>query len=157
MACYSSIAGQEQITIQYSPHGEEGDSEQLRTSFERERSREIQRGASFVGPHRDTLDIQIGGRDARSFGSQGQQRSAVIAMKMGVLRLATRRLGFAPILLLDDVFSDLDIARRGKLLEMVSVEAGQVMLTCTEPDQVGRGLLSGAQLIEIQNGTVRGQ
>lgn len=152
--CYAALSGAELMSIAYEPHGDEVEESHLLQAYARERARDILRGTSTVGPHRDSFSITIANRDARAFGSQGQQRTAVIALKLGVLRLAAERLGFAPILLLDDVFSDLDLLRRGKLLEMVDAHPGQVLITGTEVEQVAPSMLSRANLIEIRAGQV---
>ena len=93
-------------------------------------------------------------RDARLFGSQGQQRTAVIAIKLGALRLAQNELGMPPLLLLDDIFSDLDQSRRAHLVETVSAMNGQAVLTCTEPNAAGEELLRTAKVFSVKAGEV---
>ncbi|MBS1710622.1 MAG: DNA replication/repair protein RecF [Armatimonadetes bacterium] len=119
------------------------------------RNREIARGASLFGPHRDDLDILIDGRPARQFGSQGQQRTAVISLKLAVQSAAQETLGFPPVLLLDDIFSDLDEGRRHRLVESAMGAGGQVFVTCTESGQAGESLLGHAKLFSVESGCVR--
>ena len=97
----------------------------LRGSIESLRGRELERGVSLVGPQRDDVAIRLSGgtegarRDARTHASQGEQRSAALSFKLGELELLRRILDDDPVLLLDDVFSELDPARRGWLADSV--------------------------------------
>lgn len=120
--------------------------------YSTQRRREIARGATLFGPHRDDLDISIDGRPVRQFGSQGQQRTAVISLKLAVLHTAQKTLGFPPLLLLDDIFSDLDIERRAKLVEAAMRAGGQVFITCTESGQAGDSLIGAAKVFRVESG-----
>lgn len=103
--------------------------EALLRAFTQHRTTELRRGVTLVGPHRDELQLLLGGRDLRTFGSAGQQRSAAIALRL--LELATLRqaLGFAPLLLLDDPFAELDLGRAGRVLALLEdAGASQVLL-----------------------------
>jgi DNA replication and repair protein RecF len=122
--------------------------------FASTRREDIARGRTGCGPHRDDLSIMVGGLDARQFGSQGQQRTAVIALKLSVLNSAKEAFGFAPLLLLDDVFSDLDSGRRSRLVEHAVTQGGQVFLTCTEPEQAGSDLLGVSKVFRVSSGQV---
>jgi DNA replication and repair protein RecF len=90
------------------------------------------RGHTTVGPHRDDLRISLAGRDARTYASQGQQRAAVLAFKISEIRLLEEQLGFAPILALDDVSSELDPQRNARLFAFLSHFEGQVFITTTD-------------------------
>jgi len=119
------------------------------------RSVDILRGGTSVGPHRDDLAIFVNGRDARHFASQGQQRTAVIAIKLAGLPLGTEIFGKPPLLLLDDMLSDLDADRRRRLTEAVIDQAGQALLTCTEGEAAGPGILASARVFHVSGGQVR--
>jgi len=95
------------------------------------RDRDVQRGVSTVGPHRDDLELTLDGLPARTHASQGEQRSLALALQLAAHELATSRLGTAPVLLLDDVFSELDPHRARALLE--GLPPGQTMLTTAQP------------------------
>ncbi|HVX20812.1 MAG TPA: DNA replication and repair protein RecF [Acidimicrobiales bacterium] len=95
------------------------------------RQDDLRRGVTTVGPHRDDLDLGLGGRDARTQASQGEQRCVALALRLGVHRLVTDRSGSAPILLLDDVFSELDPDRSRALVRQLP--AGQALLTTAVP------------------------
>jgi DNA replication and repair protein RecF len=118
------------------------------------RSTDVQRGGTSVGPHRDDLAIFVDGRDARHFASQGQQRTAVIAIKLAGLPLGTDIFGKPPLLLLDDMLSDLDADRRRRLTEAVIDQAGQALLTCTEAEAAGPGILASARAFRVEGGRV---
>lgn len=102
----------------------EGD---LAKALEAARADDLRRGVTTVGPHRDELEILLAGREARTQASQGEQRGLALAIRLGVHQLATQRLGEPPLLLLDDVFSELDRRRSRALLE--ALPAGQALVT----------------------------
>lgn len=108
-------------------------------------------GFTTVGPHRDDFSLCINGLSARSFGSQGQQRSAVLALKLGEAAVLSTSLGESPVILLDDVLSELDAMRQDYLLNRM--EGRQVFITCCEPTPVLR--LRGGQSFHMQGGTLQ--
>lgn len=95
------------------------------------RADDVRRGATTIGPHRDDLHVQLGDRDARTQASQGEQRSLAVALRLAVHRLVTERMGTPPILLLDDVFSELDQDRSRALVRQLP--AGQALVTSAVP------------------------
>ena len=95
------------------------------------RQDDLRRGVTTVGPHRDDLDLGLGGRDASTQASQGEQRCVALALRLAVHRLVTDRSGAPPILLLDDVFSELDPDRSRALVNQLP--AGQAILTTAVP------------------------
>ena len=99
------------------------------------RSRDLERGVSLLGPHRDELEIALEGLPSRTHSSQGEQRSVALALRLAAHGLATERLGSAPVLLLDDVFSELDPHRSKALLD--SLPPGQTLLTTALPPPEG--------------------
>lgn len=110
---------------------------------------DVRRGTTTVGPHRDDLDVLLDGRIGRTHASQGEQRSLALALKLAVHRLVTERVGRPPVLLLDDVFSELDPRRAAALVEILP--AGQTVLTTAE------GLPPGAvaeRTYEVRGGTL---
>lgn len=104
-------------------------------------------GFCTVGPHRDDIKIEINGKDSRKFASQGQQRTVALAMKLGEVVIYKNEIGEPPVLLLDDVLSELDQNRQTILLKMT--EGFQTILTCTEYE-----LKNSAKLIKINDGEV---
>jgi DNA replication and repair protein RecF len=119
--------------------------------LERHLQRDLERGTTGAGPHLDEIGILAGDRDLRSFGSQGEQRLVVLALLLAEAGLIRERRGTAPLLLLDDVLSELDPERRRVLVRHVEGH-GQTMITATT-----RGALPGdpAQLLEVAPGAVR--
>jgi DNA replication and repair protein RecF len=95
------------------------------------RRKDVERGVSTVGPHRDELELSVGGLPSRTHASQGEQRSLALALQLAAHQLATERLGSAPVLLLDDVFSELDPFRSQALL--AGLPPGQALLTTALP------------------------
>jgi DNA replication and repair protein RecF len=95
------------------------------------RSQDVDRGVSTVGPHRDELDLSLSGLPGRTHASQGEQRSLALALQLAAHQLATERLGSPPVLLLDDVFSELDPFRAKALL--AGLAPGQALLTTALP------------------------
>jgi DNA replication and repair protein RecF len=113
--------------------------------------RDLERGATGLGPHLDDVLLTSGTRELRSFGSQGEQRLTVLALLLTEAELIAERRGFAPLLLLDDVLSELDPNRRRVLAEQV-LGAGQTLITAT---QVSSLPVDPAQLLEVSQGTVK--
>lgn len=112
-------------------------SEALTRALATQRATELRRGVTLVGPHRDELQLLLGNRDLRTFGSAGQQRSAAIALRL--LELATLRsaIGYAPLLLLDDPFAELDLGRAGRVLGLLEdAGAGQVLLAVPREEDI---------------------
>ena len=104
--------------------------------IEEKRSQELDRRQALIGPHRDDLRLRIDGQLARNFASQGQARSIVLALKLSELDAAEQR-GDIPLFLLDDLTSELDAARRGRLVEILRTLKGQVWVTTTNPSYLG--------------------
>ena len=125
--------GKETLGLAYAPnvaYGPGQDVEGLLLQALTQSAREdIRRGFTTVGPHRDDLAVYIGDVDVRAFGSQGQQRTAALSIKLSELALLQEETGETPVLLLDDVLSELDPSRQRFLLE--SVAGCQCFLTCT--------------------------
>ena len=91
--------------------------------------KDIKNGFTSVGPHKDDFSLKSGGVDLRVFGSQGQQRTAALALKLAELEIFAGEIGEYPVLLLDDVLSELDLNRQAQLIKRI--ERVQTVLTCT--------------------------
>lgn len=103
----------------------------LADALARARSEDLRRGVTTVGPQRDDISIELAGRDARRQASQGEQRCVALALRLGVHHLVSEESGSTPILLLDDVFSELDLVRSRALVTHLPV--GQTLLTTAVP------------------------
>ena len=147
--------GAEELTVRPEKRyeGEETEiSKTLARRLENNYEKDLRLGFTTVGPHRDDLDVLINGTDAKSYASQGQTRTAALALKLSEVEIFKDLSGENPILVLDDVMSELDLPRRKKLLKCVS--GIQTVLTCTHAERV----LYGAECnkIRIENGQIKG-
>ena len=125
--------------------------EQLLGRLRAARSEDLRRMTTTVGIHRDDMGVTINGKEARTFASQGQQRSAVLSLKLAQLEMAARETGEAPILMLDDVMSELDPQRRRQLIERI--DRVQTFVTCTDLSDLA-GARQGT-VYHVENGTLR--
>lgn len=121
------------------------------TELARVRSAEVERGVSLVGPHRDDLELTLGPSPAKGYASHGESWSFALALRLGSYELL-RADGAEPVLVLDDVFAELDVRRRARLAE-VAAAAEQVLVTAAVADDVP-GALDGVRF-EVQDGQVR--
>jgi DNA replication and repair protein RecF len=127
----------------------EGEPPTIAALDERE-ARDLERGATSLGPHLDDISILSGTRDLRSFGSQGEQRLAVLSLLLAEAEVIADRRGVPPLLLLDDVLSELDLGRRTILAERIALR-GQALITATD----ARALpIEPAHLLEVTPGVV---
>ncbi|MCW5946243.1 MAG: DNA replication/repair protein RecF [Fimbriimonadales bacterium] len=152
---HMQLAGDnERLSLQYQLNDDAVTANDLIAELERKRPNDIVIGATTCGPHRDDIEILVDGKSAFSFASQGQSRTAVLAIKLAQMDYWTTREGRVPALLLDDIFSDLDVTRRQHVLE-VSRELGQVFVTATDLAAVDSYLSDNSKIFYISNGTVR--
>jgi DNA replication and repair protein RecF len=114
----------------------------FREELARNRARDRARRSPSVGPHRDDLLLELGGHGARASASQGQHRAIVLALHLAEIEVVSRLRGSRPILLLDDVSSELDRHRTSALFASLRAQRGQVLLTTTRPDLLESGVLT---------------
>ena len=117
------------------------------------RAREVAAGASLLGPHRDDMAFTVDGRDLRPFGSRGQQRTAALALKLAEVQLMQQATGENPLLLLDDVMSELDETRRRTLLDVLA-GVDQAIVTTTDWGDFSPQLLAQARTLQVAQGTL---
>ena len=122
--------GREDMKLIYAPDTREEDLEQ---AFKKNRPQDIKQKTTLSGPHRDDMNLMIGGVDVRRFGSQGQQRTAALSLKLSELELMQKISRDNPVLLLDDVLSELDGHRQNQLLS--AIRHIQTIITCTGLDE----------------------
>ncbi len=143
---YSQVSGAGSATVAYeAPWREEG----LAAALVRARPDELRRGVSLVGPHRDELALAVDGLPARTHASQGEQRSLALALRLAAHDVVTELVGEPPLLLLDDVFSELDPSRSAALVE--HLPRGQAVLTTAGP--VPAGVVAEAT-IRVEDGSI---
>jgi DNA replication and repair protein RecF len=126
---------------------------QFAAQLELERHESIKRGQTLSGPHRDELRLRINGRDAGLYGSRGQARTAVMALKLAELSWMKQRIGEWPLLLLDEVIAELDSSRRAYLLERLD-GASQTLMTTTELDIFTESFLKRTSVLHIVDGQI---
>ncbi len=129
---------------------EEEIAEKIKRELASNYERDLRLGYTSVGPHRDDIKITIGGTDARGYCSQGQARTAALSMKLAEVEIFKKLSGEAPVLILDDVMSELDLPRRKKLVSRV--KDLQCVITCTHAERVLYG--SEGKKIKIQAGKI---
>ena len=117
--------------------------------FDRERSY----GATLIGPHRDDFVFLLNGKDLSVYGSQGQIRAAILALKLAEVLIFKEKDGEYPILLLDDIFSELDIEKRNRLVEYI-LDDVQTIITTTDVDMLDPTLVEKAKVFVVENGKI---
>ncbi len=125
--------------------------EGILTSLRDTRRNDIMRQTTSSGPHRDDFSILINGTDARHFGSQGQQRTAILTLKFASLGIIRKTTGEYPLLLLDDVLSELDVSRQNYILS--SIEGIQTIITMTGYENIESRLLEDAKIFRVIKGS----
>lgn len=113
---------------------------------------DIDRGYTSVGPHRDDIDITINGYEAKIFGSQGQQRTAALSIKLSQINIIYEEIGEYPVLLLDDVMSELDIKRQNDLIKsLINI---QTIITLTDTNSIMNKNLKNSKIFNVSQGNV---
>ena len=147
---HDSITGErEKIDIFYEPSVT---AEEFEESLAKNRARDIKARVSLTGPHRDDLGLSVDGMDIRTFGSQGQQRTAALSLKLSEIEIVRKKTGDSPVLLLDDVLSELDGSRQKKLLD--SIDGVQTLLTCTGVDSFVTDRFPLNKIFKITSGNI---
>jgi DNA replication and repair protein RecF len=161
-AWHASISGEtEVLEVTYLPNvpRSDDDPQQVQQSFlekiQQRRIAEQQLGTSVVGPHRDEVELSINQTPARFYGSQGQQRTLVLALKLAELKLIEDVVGEPPLLLLDDVLAELDVNRQNQLLEAIQ-ERFQTLITTTYIGAFDAHWLKDSQILSVEAGQISG-
>ncbi len=156
--------GRDELSIMYEPSfpvGTSREPESIVMEFNRQlscvRADESVRGTTLLGPHRDDVVFKINGSDSRLFASQGQQRTITLAVKLAERQLIEELVGEPPLFLLDDVLSDLDDLRRGRLFAAVAVSGSQTFLTCTNLRSFPDAVLSDARIWHVAAGLAQAE
>lgn len=117
------------------------------------RSIEMKLGSTLIGPHRDDFEFYLGDLNIKNYGSQGQQRVSVLALKLSEIQVFMKYRDTSPILLLDDVFSELDEIKKNNLLEYIN-SGIQTIITTTDLETIDKNILSSAKKIEIEEAKI---
>lgn len=127
--------------------------EALYQAFGRVREQEQERGVTLVGPHRDDLVLSLGDLPAKGYASHGESWSVALALRLAGFRLLRTDLGTDPVLVLDDVFAELDVGRRRRLAALIS-DCEQVLITAAVGEDVPQELMNAGAVFDVRDGTV---
>lgn len=158
---YSALtAGAEQFEVSYKANvdaGEELNEQDVAARFiealAQKRELDVTRGTTHAGPHRDDLTLTVNGISAREFASQGQQRTAAIALKLAEIDLIEQTVGEPPVVLLDDVMAELDESRRQRIFDC-TIDRCQTVVTTTHLSEIGQDVVDKCAVFGVEAGTV---
>ena len=156
---YKNITNDEVLSIKYEPniiindYSDESLKEILLKTFNNNYKKELNNGITLFGPHRDDFSFYLNNNNLKVFGSQGQQKIAILSFKLAEIDIFKDYSGSNPVLLLDDIFSELDIKKRNKLLDYVNNDI-QSIITTTDLKNIRKKNLEEAYIFEIKNGVV---
>lgn len=155
---HASISGSTEVLhVKYAPNVSEDTPEQLPQAFAEKIAQraiaELHQGTTLVGPHRDEVELTINDTPARAYGSQGQQRTLVLALKLAELKLIEEVVGESPLLLLDDVLAELDPHRQNQLLDAIQ-DRFQTLITTTHLGSFDSQWLKSSQILHVTTGRI---
>ena len=156
---YKDITGKEDFKIVYKTNIDINNFEKdkireiLEKKYKTSLDKEIEQGMTLYGPHRDDLDFFIGDNDLQLFGSQGQQKVAIIALKLSEIKIFKELTNSYPIVLLDDIFSELDVKTRNKLIKYIDTDI-QVIITSNDTKGISKKFLEQAKILKVTNGNI---
>jgi DNA replication and repair protein RecF len=159
---HSTLARGEVLSIAYRPRidglfttiSEEAAADLLAESLRRGVTRDVAAGMTLTGPHRDDVEFVLNGAAASGYASRAQQRTIALALRLAEARFLLERRGDAPLLLLDDILSEMDADRRSSVLAALS-DVAQMLVTGTDDDRFQGDFASDAQLMRVEAGSVR--
>lgn len=156
---YKNIAGVSGLRIIYEPNidiqefNEENIRQEMLRKMKNNQNRELIQGKTLYGPHRDDFSFYLGDNNLKLFGSQGQQRLAVIAFKIAEIEIFKEDTKTSPILLLDDIFSEIDKKKKNNLLKYIENDI-QTIITTTDLKDIQKKVLNNAKIFEVRDGIV---
>lgn len=146
-SCYEAIDGEGRVRL-------EGKIDFDEPEFARRRRRDIERGTSTYGPHRDDFSVLVEGRDGRLFASQGKKRVIAVAFRLAQALLLHELSGQSPVMLLDDITSEIDPGRRRRLLGMIEKLGFQTIVTTTDAALIREGFSHDVRALKVQKGSI---
>ena len=156
---YKDINGEVGLLVRYEPNIEfsDYDGETIRKTlkhyYKKNYKKELNYGMTLVGPHRDDFFFFLSDKNLKFFGSQGQQKTAVLAYKLSEIPIFESMLSTKPVLLLDDIFSELDLKKRNRLLKLIHTGI-QSVITTTDLKNINKKYLTDAYIYNVKNGKV---
>ncbi len=157
---YQDISKDCGISVKYVPNIDinEFDSETIRKKlkhlFKKYYNKELNYGMTLYGPHRDDFYFEYNNYDLKYFGSQGQQKLAILSFKLSEIDIFKEYCGTLPILLLDDIFSEFDVKKRNQLLKKISCNDIQSIITTTDLKNIQRKYIENAYVFQVKNGNI---
>lgn len=154
---YKDLTSNEGFKIKYKPNIDlsliKESKKYLLDLYQKNYYKEIRLGKTIAGPHLDDVEFYLGDINLKNYGSQGQQRIAVIAIKLAEIEIFKKHKNDSPILLLDDVFSELDITKRNNLIKYIDGNI-QTIITTTDLENFDENILKNAKIIKVDNGKI---
>jgi len=151
---YNSICGIEDLKLEYSSDFKDFDRNKILKKYQDNLNRDIILGKTTIGIHHDDIKFKLQGYNIKDYGSEGQQKNAIIAYKLTELEIFYQIRGNYPILILDDLFSELDRFKINNILNLINDDI-QTFITTTEIDKINDTVLSNSKLFEVVDGEVR--
>ena len=157
---FKEISGDDGLFIQYITNVLFDDYEyetirkKLKHTFKKNYLKELNYGMTIYGPHRDDFSFDYKGNDLKFFGSQGQQKVAILSLKLSEIPIFVDITGTTPVLLLDDIFSELDIKKRNKLLKLIHSDDMQSIITTTDLRNINKKYIEDANVYIVANGII---
>ena len=157
---YKDISNDNGLVVKYVPNIQinDYDSENIRKklkhTFKKNYLKELNYGMTIYGPHRDDFYFEYKDNDLKYYGSQGQQKLAILSFKISEIPIFKEFTGTSPVLLLDDIFSELDIKKRNKLLKIINLDDVQSIITTTDLRNINKKYVENAYIFNVNNGNV---
>ena len=151
---YNSICGISDLKLEYISDLKNFDREKILKKYVDNLNRDIILGKTSIGVHHDDVKFKLEGFNIKDYGSEGQQKNAIIAYKLTELEIFYQLRGNYPILILDDLFSELDRFKINNILNLINDDI-QTFITTTEIDKINDDILSKSKLFEVVDGYVR--
>lgn len=157
---YKEISGDNGVSVKYitnvifDNYEYETIRKKLKHTFKKNYMKELNYGMTIYGPHRDDLYFEYKNNDLKYFGSQGQQKLAILSFKLSEIPIFKDITGDLPVLLLDDIFSELDIKKRNKLLKLISLDDVQSIITTTDLRNINKKYIDEAFIYHVKSGNV---
>ena len=157
---FKEISGDDGLSVHYitnvlfDEYDYESMRKKLKHTFKKNYLKELNYGMTIYGPHRDDFYFDYQGNDLKYFGSQGQQKVAILSFKLSEISIFKDITGTLPVLLLDDIFSELDVKKRNKLLKMIQLDDIQSIITTTDLRNINKKYIEDANVYFVKNGIV---
>ncbi|MBO5138765.1 MAG: DNA replication/repair protein RecF [Bacilli bacterium] len=156
---YNDITGDDGLRVCYYPNVDFSSydvsymKEKLNDIYQKNYRKELNAGMTLYGPHRDDFSFYLNDNNLKLFGSQGQQRVAIISFKLSEISIFENRHGTKPVLLFDDIFSELDIKKRNRLMKFISNDI-QAIITTTDLKNIQKKYLNDSIIFDVENGNI---